>query len=176
MSTRSAIIIEEESGKSLGIYCHNSGYVAHHKPILLECYATEGLARQLVELGSISVLGPAIGTKCDFYDQQDGQCVAYSRDRGDTGEFVEILKGKNWLKVAEQIGHDGHVYVFRVATQSWWYEGEATGAVDGQPRGRGKFVPLAEVECGPAQTSPRRRKSLADASRTARLPRANDDA
>jgi uncharacterized protein with LGFP repeats len=102
--------------------------------------------------------------------------VAYSRDRGDTGEFVEILKGKNWLKVAEQIGHDGHVYVFRVATQSWWYEGEATGAVDGQPRGRGKFVPLAEVECGPAQTSPRRRKSLVGASRTERLPRANDDA
>jgi hypothetical protein len=145
MSTRSAIIIEEGNGKSRGIYCHNHGCVSHHKPILLAQYATEELARRLVDLGGLSSLGPSIGKKCNFENQPPDQCVAYGRDRGETGEIARPIEGDNWLKVAKRIGHDGHVYVFRVATQSWWYEGKATGAVDGHPRGRKRFAPLAQV-------------------------------
>ena len=145
MSTRSAIIIEEGNGRSKGIYCHSDGYIGHHKPILLGHYATEELARQLVDLGSLSTLGACIGEKCDFKNRPQGQCVAYGRDRGETGERVRPIEDDDWLKVANQIGHDGHVYVFRVATQAWWYEGRETGAADGHPRGGKKFVPLALV-------------------------------
>jgi hypothetical protein len=145
MSTRSAIIVEEESRRARGIYCHSDGYVVHHKPNLLGHYATEDLARQLVELGMLSILGPSIGEQCHFENRPQGQCVAYGRDRGETGESVRPIEGDDWLTVARQIGHDGHVYVFRVATQSWWYEGKATGAVDGNPRGRKRFIPLAQV-------------------------------
>lgn len=155
MSTRSAIIIEEGNGKSIGVYCHCDGYVGHHKPILLRHYATEALARELVNLGCISTLGPSIGEKCDFGNRPAGQCVAYGRDRGETGESARPVEGEDWLKVARQIGHDGHVYVFRVATQSWWYEGIESGAFNGHPRGQKKFVPLAQVgtEVGRQSTS-----------------------
>jgi hypothetical protein len=145
MSTRSAIIIEGENGRARGIYCHSDGYIGHHKPILMGHYATEELARRLVELGSLSTLGPAIGEKCDFKNRPQGQCVAYGRDRGETGESSRPVVGQDWLEVARRIGHDGHVYVFRVATQSWWYEGRATGAINGHPRGGKRFVPLAKV-------------------------------
>jgi hypothetical protein len=154
MSTRSAIIIEEIDGRSKGIYCHGDGYVDHHKPILLEYYATEELARQLVELGMLSTLGPSIGQKCDFQHRPQGQCVAYGRDRGETGKSVWPIEGEDWLKVAQQIGHDGHVYVFRVSTQSWWYEGMATGAINGHPRGGKRFVPLAQVKSESDSPSP----------------------
>jgi hypothetical protein len=154
MSTRSAIIIEEGNGRSKGIYCHCDGYVEHHKPILLEYYATENLARQLVELGALSILGRSIGRKCDFDRRPPGQCLAYGRDRGETRESARPIEAEDWLKVANQIGHDGHVYVFRVATQSWWYEGRETGAVDGHPRGRKRFVPLVQVKSESDSPSP----------------------
>ena len=159
MSTRSAIIIEEANGKSKGIYCHHDSYISHHKPILLGCYATEELVRQLVGLGSISILGPIIGEKCDFQSRPGEQCLAYGRDRSETGKHVKPFEGNDWLEVASQIGHDGHVYVFRVATQSWWYEGESSGAINGNPRGREKFVPLADVASESDWTRSERRVS-----------------
>jgi hypothetical protein len=157
MSTRSAIIIEEMEGRSRGIYCHSDGYVSHHKPILLGRYANEELARQLVELGMLSTLGPSIGQKCDFENRPRGQCVAYGRDRGETGKSARPIQAEDWLKVAQQIGHDGHVYVFRVTTQSWWYEGMATGAINGHPRGGKRFVPLVRVKSESGSPSPRQK-------------------
>lgn len=159
MSTRSAIIVEEGNGRARGVYCHSDGYVGHHKPILLGHYATEELARQLVELGSLSTLGPSIGQKCDFENRPRGQCVAYGRDRGETGESAWPIEGDHWLKVARSIGHDGHVYVFRVTTQSWWYEGRETGAVDGHPRGRRRFMPLVQIKSQSDSPSPQQKLS-----------------
>ena len=158
MSTRSAIIIEEGNGGARGIYCHSDGYVSHHKPILLGRYANEELARQLVELGMLSTLGPSIGQKCDFQHRPQGQCVAYGRDRGETGKSARPIQAEDWLKVAQQIGHDGHVYVFRVATQSWWYEGMATGGINGHPRGGKRFVPLVRVKSASDSPSPRQKE------------------
>jgi hypothetical protein len=154
MSTRSAIIIEEMDGRSKGIYCHCDGYIEHHRPILLEYYATEDLARELVELGALSILGRSIGRKCDFDRRPPGQCLAYRRDRGETDESSKPVEGQDWLKVARRIGHDCHVYVFRVATQSWWYEGEATGAINGRTRGGRRFVPLVRVKSESDSPSP----------------------
>lgn len=132
MSTRSAIIIENTDGTAEGIYCHFDGYPEHHKPILLGHYQSEEAARNLVALGDISTLAEDIGEKHDFGRCPDHVVNAYGRDRGEEG--VEPKKGATWRKVAGQIGHDGHVYIFRAKEGKWFYADSD-----------GDVVPLSDV-------------------------------
>jgi hypothetical protein len=123
MSTRSAIIIEENDGTAKGIYCHSDGYPEHHKPILLKHYESEAKVRELIALGSLSVLGTVLGKAHDFEERgMRDECTAYHRDRG---EELRIATGRTWAKVATQIDHE-HVYVFRCgpgrrAGHMWYY-------------------------------------------------------
>jgi hypothetical protein len=119
MSTRSAIIIENADGTAEGIYCHFDGYPEHHGPILLGHYLNEESARNLVALGDISSLAEDIGEKHDFNRCPDNVVNAYGRDRGETD--VESKAGKSWREVASGIGHNGHVYVYRVRKDGGWY-------------------------------------------------------
>ena len=57
MATRSRIGIEDENGKVRAIYCHFDGYVDHNGHILEEHYTDRDKINQLIDLGSISVLG-----------------------------------------------------------------------------------------------------------------------
>ena len=53
---------------------------------LLEHYMDTQKVNELIELGGLSSLGAEIGHQVDFdgpYELHIGQCVAYSRDRGD---------------------------------------------------------------------------------------------
>ena len=87
MGTRSAIGYKTPEGKVRAKYCHYDGYVAHNGRILQEHYQAARKIAQLVELGDMSTLDAEIGVKVDFDDRaaQEGQCVFYGRDRGETG-------------------------------------------------------------------------------------------
>lgn len=87
MSTRSRIGIVSPNGPVQSIYCHWDGYPEHHWPILTKHYKTYNMARRLIDLGDLSILGRRIGTKIPFdVDEQTRahRCVAYGRDRGDS--------------------------------------------------------------------------------------------
>ena len=91
MGTRSTIAIQNEDGTVTGIYCHWDGYLSHNGQILAENYTTEAQVRELIALGDLSSLGETVGAKTDFSNPADGQCVAYGRDRGETGVEARVF-------------------------------------------------------------------------------------
>jgi hypothetical protein len=93
MGTRSTIAIQNADGTVTGIYCHWDGYLSHNGRILAENYTTEAQVRELIALGDLSSLGETVGAKTDFSNPADGQCVAYGRDRGETGVDAETRSG-----------------------------------------------------------------------------------
>lgn len=94
MATRSTIAYcDEESGKVYQIYCHWDGYPDHNGKILLEHYNSIDKIKDLIALGSLSILGESLGEKQDFNNHRDGMCLAYHRDRGEDisiNEFINI--------------------------------------------------------------------------------------
>lgn len=104
MATRSHIGLRNLDGTVDYIYCHWDGYPEHNGKILTEHYQTVDKVKQLLDLGSLSVLAEEIGEKQDFNDrstQRDNWCLAYGRDRGELNTskqnklFGALLKDDN---------------------------------------------------------------------------------
>lgn len=126
MGTRSTIAIQNADGTVTGIYCHWDGYLSHNGRILAENYTDEDSVRALIGLGDLSSLGETIGNKVDFgdYDAHKGQCVAYARDRGETG--VEAQTDRHWAALLESYGQEFN-YLFVPGT-GWLVDyGEKSG-------------------------------------------------
>jgi hypothetical protein len=104
MSTRSAIIQQQDDGSYRGIYCHFDGYPTGVGKVLLEHYQDPGKVSALIALGDIS----SLGSSTDYVGGNG--TVAYMRDRGETE--CEPKVGATSSAVAEFIGHNGYVYVF----------------------------------------------------------------
>jgi hypothetical protein len=99
MATRSSISIRNVDGTYTGIYCHWEGYLSNNGRILEQHYAAAAKRRQLMALGSLSILRPKIGKKHAFTNphkrgtpeheawenRYKDWCTAYGRDRGDEG-------------------------------------------------------------------------------------------
>jgi hypothetical protein len=101
MSTRSAIIYRAQK-KWKGIYCHFDGYEEGVGAMLKEFYFDEAKVRELVSLGNISALGPAIGAKHPFCSSQIWETTFYHRDRGDDWESVKPFEATG---LGEMIGN-----------------------------------------------------------------------
>ena len=109
MGTRSTIAIQNGNGTVTGIYCHWDGYLEHNGKILNENYTTEAAVRELIALGDLSSLGETVGVKTDFDNAAKGQCVAYGRDRGETG--IDAATFDSHTDLVEQIGQE-YDYLF----------------------------------------------------------------
>ena len=108
MATRSTIGILNEDKTVTAIYCHFDGYLSGVGEILFNHYDNEERIRELLSLGSISILGKHIEPLSDFekttkfagfkngesvynitygkhsFDNaHDDTTLAYTRDRGD---------------------------------------------------------------------------------------------
>jgi hypothetical protein len=116
MGTRSTIAIENADGTVTGIYCHWDGYLSHNGQILNEFYTTEAQVRELIALGDLSILGETIGVKTDFNNGAEGQCLAYGRDRGETG--IEARSAHNWRQFRAEYGQE-YDYLFQPSTGTW---------------------------------------------------------
>ena len=85
MSTRSNIGIRNTDGTVEYIYCHFDGYPEYNGKILTQYYINVNRVKELLKLGDLSVLGKFIGEKQDFDNRAKDSCLAYGRDRGETG-------------------------------------------------------------------------------------------
>ena len=92
MATRSTIAIQHPNGTISKIYCHWDGYPTYNGRILA-VYFTEYLkAKELLSHGSLSVLRPNINPTVaghTFDTPQQGVCVYYGRDRGETETMAQ---------------------------------------------------------------------------------------
>ena len=122
MSTRSAIIQKQPDGSFRGIYCHHDGYLSHNGVVLRDHYQDPDKVTRLIDLGDISVLDRRVEPlgEHSYQRPEDGTVIASARDRGEVTN-IEPKTGATWFQVAEQIGHNGHVYVFD--GKSWEHNG-----------------------------------------------------
>lgn len=122
MSTRSAIITQIPDG-FLGVYCHFDGYPEGVGRTLQDHYQDQDKIRRLVELGTLSSLGERVEPigPHSYKEREEGTTLAYGRDRGE--DDCEPTKGATVDEVSNQLGHDGHVYVFWVGV-GWEHNGE----------------------------------------------------
>jgi hypothetical protein len=101
MSTRSSIGVKLPNEQIKAIYCHFDGYPSGVGKILKDHYTTEEKINALMELGDLSVLGPEIGEKQDFDNQNthnENWCLAYGRDRGQAETEASIYSDiKEWV-------------------------------------------------------------------------------
>ncbi len=87
MATRSIIGIVNEDKSITGIYVHFDGYPEHNGKILLNHYNNDDIVNGLMNLGDLSILGEKLNPTepHTFAEPQKNVCVAYGRDRGETG-------------------------------------------------------------------------------------------
>lgn len=91
MATRSTIAKLNPDGTVTSIYCHWDGYPDHNGRILKEHYTDPAKIDALFALGDLSVLEANIGEQVEFDSFMQGsqkQCLAYGRDRGETGTYA----------------------------------------------------------------------------------------
>lgn len=91
MSTRSAII-EKTNNTFRGIYCHFDGYLSGVGQTLQSHYVLPGKVSELIDLGDISSLGPAVSTEDihTFDNPKANVTVAYHRDRGESDTEAHV--------------------------------------------------------------------------------------
>jgi hypothetical protein len=109
MGTRSTIAIQNSNGTVTGIYCHWDGYVEHNGKILASSYTTEAKVRELIALGDLSSLGETVGSRQNFDDPVKGTCIAYGRDRNETG--VDAATFDSHIELTAVIGQE-YDYLF----------------------------------------------------------------
>jgi hypothetical protein len=126
MATRSSIAMKTEDGKVRAIYCHWDGYVDYNGRMLVGEYTDPAKVSALMDLGDLSSLRKDLGEKHNFdrnYEEPelegmfDDWCLAYGRDRGETGvesktyetvgewvekldmgcEYYYLFNGQDWL-------------------------------------------------------------------------------
>ena len=94
MSTRATIsYFDEDTKKYHSIYLHNDGYLEGAGKILKEHYSSLKKVKELVALGSISILGDT---------PEEGVTFAYHRDRGDEWADNEPLVTSRLKKADRQ--------------------------------------------------------------------------
>ena len=92
MSTHATISVKGEDGKVRSIYLHSDGYRKHAYEVLTRCYPNQEDADELVALGDLSRLldSPKCPPGHSFDNPAEGHCVAYDRDRGESGTEARV--------------------------------------------------------------------------------------
>ena len=87
MATRSNIGIVNLDKSITGIYCHWDGYPEYVGKMLLNHYTDVDWIHMLMDLGDLSSLSEKLySTDFHTFDEpEEGVCISYGRDRGDTG-------------------------------------------------------------------------------------------
>ena len=129
MATRSTIALEFADGTVQQVYCHWDGYLSNNGVLLQNYYSDPFKLRDLIDLGDISSLKPAVGTQHAFsqfettmsgedYDKLYGEMTTfYGRDRGerDTGP----KKFADFADYVENFAHEEYAYILR--RDGLWY-------------------------------------------------------
>lgn len=119
MSTRSTIAMKQ-GDKVTAIYCHFDGYRAGVGATLEQHYQDADKVRELMNLGNLSALSQEIGEAHDFNsvdDRHENWCLAYGRDRGETGQ-----EARTFDSVADWVTNfnSGEEYYYLYAEGTGW--------------------------------------------------------
>ena len=112
MATRSTIAVVHEDGTVSQIYCHWDGYLSHNGKLLDTYYNSRLAVEFLVSKGDLSSLGERVTAKGNhsFDNPEDGVCVYYGRDRGETG--VETKTFADVSDFLENMQEEEYDYIF----------------------------------------------------------------
>ncbi len=122
MATRSNIGIVNDDGSVTGIYCHWDGYPEHNGKLLLNHYNNTAIVYELMDLGNLSSLNENLyceDNNHSFKNPVDGVCVAYGRDRGETG--VESRVFNNISEFEKFAGNSWSDYQYLFNNGKWQY-------------------------------------------------------
>jgi hypothetical protein len=119
MATRSTIAVIHEDGTVSQIYCHYDGYVSFNGKLLVTNYNNLLAAEFLVSKGDLSTLGERVTSQGaqgehSFSNPEDGVCVYYGRDRGETGGETRVFPSV----------HDYRLYAKRQEVNYLFIDGE----------------------------------------------------
>ena len=121
MATRSRITVRKDKDTRISIYCHWDGYPSNNGALLLEHYNTKAKALKLLKHGDLSFLAPKVnptkGVTHNFETNEEGVCVYYSRDRGDT-QYCNTITLSNGESI------DGEEYHYYFDGKKWTCNGE----------------------------------------------------
>ena len=129
MATRSNIGVVNPDGSVTGIYCHWDGYPENVGKLLLKHYNTTGIVYELMDLGHLSSLNKNL--YCDdnnhsFDNPVEGVCVAYGRDRGETGVESRVFSNIGEFEKFAEVNYADYQYLFNegkwVYRESHWHK------------------------------------------------------
>lgn len=115
MATRSLIARQNDDGTVTAIYCHYDGYPEGVGRTLYTYWTDPAKVDALMDLGNLSVLGAEIGERHDFHEHHDEHrewCLAYGRDRGETGQESVNYSDRFHLMSSAHGAWAEFVYVF----------------------------------------------------------------
>lgn len=114
-STIAAVVTDSNGNKNVQqIYCHWDGYLDCNGRILLQHYDTQQKVEELMFHGDLSVLArytePDSESLHTFDAPQEGVCVYYGRDRGETGTAFKTFDSiKEYI---EKCNFEEYNYIF----------------------------------------------------------------
>lgn len=98
MSTNSNIGKILPGGRIKSIYCHWDGQPSNVGETLKKHYTDESKIDNLLDLGSLELLGENIGTKLNKPTSKDNQCIFYGRDHNLKDTKPKIYEDiKSWM-------------------------------------------------------------------------------
>ena len=125
MATRSNIGIVNLDKSITGIYCHWDGYPEYVGKMLLNHYNNDDIVNGLMNLGDLSSLSEKLySTDFHTFDEpEEGVCISYGRDRGDTGSDSRTFED---LGEYEHFG-SGVDYQYLFEDGKWMYRSTYKG-------------------------------------------------
>lgn len=121
MGTSCLIGIAEKGNKVSYISCHWDGYIEYVGRILVEHYQDVEKIKKLISLGNLSSLGERVDPigEHSFEKQEDGTCVFYGRDRGETEQ--DPTECYEFEYIGEAYSHYVD-YVYLYNGERWYYQ------------------------------------------------------
>jgi hypothetical protein len=118
MATRGNIGIVNQDGSITGIYVHFDAYPEYVGKTLLNNYTNTEIVNQLIDLGDLSSLGEHLyATGHTWGTPIEGVCVAYGRDRGESG-----VESRRFISEIEyKMNGKGVDYQYLFKDNKWYY-------------------------------------------------------
>jgi len=132
MGTRSTIAILLNDGTVNSGYCHWDGYLAHNGLILYKHYQDVNKVKELINLGSMSSLGPEVnppkGVQHSYDKPYEGVTTFYGRDRGEDDQEPSAFPSlEEYVKNGDFQEYD---YVFSEPENKWYLLNTRNGKLD----------------------------------------------
>ena len=120
------IALAHSDGSFVSVYLHDDENEIKNSLILSEFYRKETKVCSLMKLGDLSRLGkkirPSKGFEHTMFNPENGVCIFYSRDRGDTGTDAVYSPTLASLKKLCRNTGAYHLYIYDSSYTFLWKE------------------------------------------------------